>query len=61
MLDREGNRSLARLCNDYGAQAWCAIIPAASASSPACRCPIVEGSLKEIEYALDTLNADGIS
>ena len=52
-------RTLARELNEYGAK-LVRTIPAASGSSPASPRPTSEGSLKEIEYALDVLKADGI-
>ncbi len=57
--DDEKARHLARLCNDYGAKL-------ASDHSgrfglfAALPFPDIDGSLKEIEYALDVLKADGI-
>jgi 6-methylsalicylate decarboxylase len=57
--DAEEARSLARLCNDYAAEAksdhrgrfrFFAVLPF----------PDVEGSLREIAYAFDTLGADGV-
>jgi 6-methylsalicylate decarboxylase len=58
-LDREAMRRLARTCNEYAARmaqdhagrfGFFAFVPM----------PNVEASLKEIEYACDTLGADGI-
>jgi len=57
--DKEQARGMARLCNDYAAQmardhngrfGLFAAVPM----------PDVEGTLREIEYALDVLKADGI-
>ena len=56
----EKGRTAVRTGNDYGAKVHGRIIPSASACSPACRCPISTASMKEIEYGLDTLKADGI-
>jgi predicted TIM-barrel fold metal-dependent hydrolase len=59
MFDKEGNRRLARICNEYGAHMSAdhkgrfglfGVLPM----------PDVEGSLAEIAYAFDTLKADGI-
>jgi predicted TIM-barrel fold metal-dependent hydrolase len=57
--DIEGNRKLARLCNDYGAQ-MARDNPGRFGLFAAMPMPDVDGTLREIEYALDTLKADGI-
>jgi predicted TIM-barrel fold metal-dependent hydrolase len=57
--DDEKARHLARLCNDYGAK-LAADHPGRFGLFAALPFPDVDGSLKEIEYALDELKADGI-
>src|SRR6185312_2507121 len=57
--DAEQARVLARLCNDYAAQ-MNRDHPGRFGLFAAMPMPDVDGTLKEIEYALDTLNADGI-
>ena len=56
----EGGRSLARKSNDYGA-GLVKDHPANFGLLAALPMPDPEGSLVEIEYALDTLHADGIA
>jgi predicted TIM-barrel fold metal-dependent hydrolase len=56
----EGGRSLARKSNDYGAQ-LVKDHPNNFGLLAALPMPDPQGSLKEIEYALDTLHADGIA
>jgi len=56
----EAGRSLARKSNDYGAQ-LVRDHPASFGLLAALPLPDPQGSLVEIEYALDTLHADGIA
>jgi 6-methylsalicylate decarboxylase len=59
MLDREGNRKLARTCNEFAIQVG-RDHPGRFGLFAPMPMPDVEGTLREIEYALDTLKADGI-
>lgn len=57
--DDTAARRMARLCNETAAQAK-RDRPARFGSFASLPLPDVDGALSEIEYALDTLNADGI-
>ena len=56
----EGGRSLARKSNDYGAE-LVKDHPASFGLLAALPMPDPKGSLAELEYAMDTLHADGIA
>jgi len=59
MGDVEGSRKIARVSNEYAAQLM-RDHPGRFGSFASIPFPDIDGSLKEIEYAMDTLKADGI-
>lgn len=58
-LDGDAARSVARECNEYSARLR-ADVPGRFGSFAAVPLPDVEGALREVAYALDTLRADGV-
>jgi len=56
----EEARRLARACNEYAAT-WSATTRSLPLVSRSSRCRIPKGSLREIEYSLDVLKAQGIA
>jgi predicted TIM-barrel fold metal-dependent hydrolase len=57
--DREATRTVARACNDYGARLM-QDHPTRFGLFAALPLPDVDATLREIEYACDTLKADGV-
>ncbi len=59
-VDNSTARRIARICNDYAAR-FASDNKGRIGIFAALPVPDLDGSLKEVEYALDTLKADGIS